>query len=207
MLSLLEYQSQLDLNPKFQTKNHKSNLQTQNSQFLQYDVYSGGKKEYLTRVIFVVFFSLNNDTSKLSSPLVGKKVPEFSLPNLFGQEELTNLDLNTENPILLNVWSSWCIPCRAEHDILMVLSELYEVEIFGLNYKDNSEEAKKFINNLGNPFVKIGSDNSGRTAIDLGVYGVPETYIIANGIIIYKHIGPIHMNEMEEKILPIIRNN
>ena len=153
-----------------------------------------------------LFFSLNNDTSKLSSPLVGKKVPEFSLPNLFGQEELTNLDLNSENPILLNVWSSWCIPCRAEHDILMVLSELYEVEIFGLNYKDNNEEAKNFINDLGNPFVKIGSDNSGRTAIDLGVYGVPETYIIANGIIIYKHIGPIHMNEMEEKILPIIQN-
>ncbi len=154
-----------------------------------------------------LFFSLNNDTSKLSSPLVGKKVPEFSLPNLFGQEELTNLDLNSKNPILLNVWSSWCIPCRAEHDILMVLSELYEVEIFGLNYKDNNEEAKNFINDLGNPFVKIGSDNSGRTSIDLGVYGVPETYIIANGIIVYKHIGPIHMNEMEEKILPIISDN
>ena len=67
--------------------------------------------------------------------------------------------------------------------------------------------ANMFINNLGNPFVKIGSDNSGRTAIDLGVYGVPETYIIANGIIVHKHIGPIHMNELEEKILPIIRNN
>ena len=76
-----------------------------------------------------------------------------------------------------------------------------------LNYKDNNEEAKKFINNLGNPFVKIGSDNSGRTAIDLGVYGVPETYIIANGMIVHKHIGPIHMNELEEKILPIIRDN
>ena len=90
-----------------------------------------------------LFFSLNNDTSKLSSPLVGKKVPEFRLPNLFGQEDLTSLDLNTENPILLNVWSSWCIPCRAEHDILMVLSELYEVEIFGLNHQCVIKHSKK----------------------------------------------------------------
>ena len=155
-------------------------------------------------VSIFLFFSLNNDTTKLSSPLIGKSVPNFSLPNLFGKEDLTNFDLYSKNPIMLNVWSSWCIPCRAEHDILMVLSEFHEVKIFGLNYKDNTEEARKFIQELGNPFVKIGSDNSGRTAIDLGVYGVPETYIINEGVIIYKHIGPIHMNELEEIILPII---
>ena len=97
-------------------------------------------------VLACVWFKWSNiDENIVFKPeyrLVGKKVPEFSLPNLFGQEELTNLDLNSENPILLNVWSSWCIPCRAEHDILMVLSELYEVEIFGLNYKDNDKKDK-----------------------------------------------------------------
>ena len=151
------------------------------------------------------FFSLNNDTTKLSSPLVGKEVPEFTVDRLFNIGKMTNNDLISDDPIILNIWSSWCIPCRAEHDVLMVLSELYDVNIYGLNYKDNEAEAKKFIEGLGNPFKKIGVDTSGRSAIDLGVYGVPETFIIQNGIITYKHIGPLHMNELDEKILPMIK--
>ncbi len=151
------------------------------------------------------YFSLSNDTTKLSSPLVGKEVPEFTVDRLFSNEKMTSNDLISDDPIILNIWSSWCIPCRAEHDVLMVLSELYDVNIYGLNYKDNEAEAKKFIEGLGNPFEKIGVDTSGRSAIDLGVYGVPETFIIRNGIITYKHIGPIHMNELDEKILPMIK--
>ena len=167
--------------------------------------------KFLPLIIIVVvciffFFSLNNDTTKLSSPLVGKEVPEFSVDRLFSNEKMTNKDLISDKPIVLNIWSSWCIPCRAEHDVLMVLSELYDVDIYGLNYKDNEIEAKKFIEGLGNPFEKIGVDTSGRSAINLGVYGVPETFIIKNGIIIYKHIGPIHMNELDEKILPLIKD-
>ena len=123
----------------------------------------------------------------------------------FNNGKMTNKDLINDEPIVLNIWSSWCIPCRAEHDVLMVLSELYDVDIYGLNYKDNEVEAKKFIEGLGNPFKKIGVDTSGRSAIDLGVYGVPETFVIRNGIIMYKHIGPIHMNELDEKILPMIK--
>ena len=156
-------------------------------------------------VCIFFFFSLNNDTTKLSSPLVGKEVPEFSVDRLFNNGKMTNKDLINDEPIVLNIWSSWCIPCRAEHDVLMVLSELYDVDIYGLNYKDNEVEAKKFIEGLGNPFKKIGVDTSGRSAIDLGVYGVPETFVIRNGIIMYKHIGPIHMNELDEKILPMIK--
>ena len=160
-------------------------------------------------IIFVIciffFFSLNNDTTKLSSPLVGKEVPKFTVDRLFKNGKMTNKDLISDDPIILNIWSSWCIPCRAEHDVLMVLSELYHVNIYGINYKDNEAEAKKFIQGLGNPFKKIGVDTSGRSAIDLGVYGVPETFIIQNGIIMYKHIGPIHMNELDDKILPIIK--
>ena len=166
--------------------------------------------KFLPLIIIVVlciffFFSLNNDTTKLSSPLVGKKVPEFTVDRLFSNGKMTNKDLISDDPIILNIWSSWCIPCRAEHDVLMVLSELYDVNIYGLNYKDNELEATKFIEGLGNPFKKIGVDESGRSAIDLGVYGVPETFIIRNGIITYKHIGPIHMNELDEKILPMIK--
>ena len=157
-------------------------------------------------VCIFFFFSLNNDTTKLSSPLVGKDVPKFSVDRLFNSGKMTNEDLISVRPVILNIWSSWCIPCRAEHDVLMILSELYDVDIYGLNYKDNETEAKNFIEGLGNPFEKIGVDTSGRSAINLGVYGVPETFIIQNGIIIYKHIGPIHMNELDEKILPLIKD-
>ena len=167
--------------------------------------------KFLPLIIIVLlciffFFSLNNDTTKLSSPLVGKDVPKFSVDRLFNSGKMTNEDLISDRPVILNIWSSWCIPCRAEHDVLMVLSELYDVDIYGLNYKDNETEAKNFIEGLGNPFEKIGVDISGRSAINLGVYGVPETFIIQDGIIIYKHIGPIHMNELDEKILPLLKD-
>ena len=107
---------------------------------------------------------------------------------------------------MLNVWASWCVPCRAEHDILMVLNNLHDVKLYGLNYKDKPSEAIDFIDKLGNPFKNIGVDQSGRTAIDLGVYGVPETFIIRDGKVIYKHIGPIHMSELDEIIIPILKD-
>ena len=113
-------------------------------------------------------------------------------------------DLGGEIPVILNVWASWCIPCRVEHPALMTLANMDQIDVYGLNYKDDEEEAKKFIDELGNPFKKVGIDRSGRTGIDLGVYGIPETFIIKDGHVLYKHIGPIHVNEIEEKILPIL---
>jgi len=153
------------------------------------------------------FFSLNNDTSKLSSPIVGKEVPEFFLPSLFlDQNDFSSSALYSDDPQIVNVWASWCIPCRAEHDILMLLSKLEKVEIYGVNYKDNRNEAINFINELGNPYANIGLDEEGRTAIDWGVYGIPESFIIHQGKVIYKHIGPIHMTDLDEIILPIIKD-
>ena len=150
------------------------------------------------------YFSLSNDTSKLSSPLIGKKLPSFTVPELLSNGEFMDKDLGGAIPVILNVWASWCIPCRVEHPALMTLANMDEIDVYGLNYKDDEEEAKKFIDELGNPFKKIGIDRSGRTGIDLGVYGIPETFIIKDGHVLYKHIGPIHINEIEEKILPIL---
>ena len=133
-------------------------------------------------------------------------MPKFSVDRLFNSGKMTNEDLISDRPVILNIWSSWCIPCRAELDVLMVLSELYDVDRYGLIYKVNETEANNFIEGLGIPFENIGVDSSGRSAINLGVYGVPETFIIQNGSIIYKHIGPIHMNELDEKILPMIKD-
>ena len=107
---------------------------------------------------------------------------------------------------MLNIWSSWCVPCRYEHEFLIKLNKEENLKIVGLNYKDNPSEAINFINKLGNPFKNIGVDQSGRTAIDLGVYGVPETFIIRDGKVIYKHIGPIHMSELDEIIVPILKD-
>ena len=154
------------------------------------------------------YFSLSNDTSKISSPIIGKPLPEFSLPSLLnGMPNVRSEELNQEGTFILNVWASWCVPCRAEHDILMVLNNLHDVTLYGLNYKDKPSEAIEFINILGNPFKNIGVDKSGRTAIDLGVYGLPETFIIRDGKVIYKHIGPIHMSELDEIILPILKDS
>jgi cytochrome c biogenesis protein CcmG/thiol:disulfide interchange protein DsbE len=158
-------------------------------------------------VLIFFYFSLTNDTSKLSSPIVGKNVPEFNLPNLFqDKSNFKSSDLYSENPIIVNVFSSWCVPCRAEHDILMLLSNLEKVEIYGINYKDKIEAGLDFISELGNPYTKIGTDQDGRVAIEWGVYGIPESFIIKNGKVIYKHIGPIHMTELDEVILPILKD-
>ncbi len=158
-------------------------------------------------VCIFFFFSLSNDTSKLSSPIIGKEVPEFSLKSLFkNKKNFSSSDLYSEDPKIVNVFASWCVPCRAEHDILMLLSRLEGVEIYGLNYKDNPIEAKNFIEELGNPYINVGIDEKGRTGIDWGVYGIPESFIIHNGRVVYKHIGPIHISELEETILPILKD-
>ena len=153
------------------------------------------------------FFSLSNDTSKLSSPIIGKEVPEFSLVSLFENKENFNSSvLYSKTPKIVNIFASWCIPCRAEHDVLMLLSQLEGVEIYAINYKDDPIEAKSFINELGNPYTNVGIDEQGRTGIDWGVYGIPESFIIHNGKVIYKHIGPIHISELDDTILPILKD-
>ena len=153
------------------------------------------------------FFSLSNDTSKLSSPIIGKKVPEFSLVSLFQNKENFNSSaLYSKTPKIVNIFASWCVPCRAEHDVLMLLSKLEGVEIYGINYKDDPIKAKNFINELGNPYTNVGIDKHGRVGIDWGVYGIPESFIIHDGKVVYKHIGPIHISELDDVILPILKD-
>ena len=127
------------------------------------------------------------------------------MPSLFDENKiLSSIDINNSDVALVNIWASWCIPCRSEHEILMLLSKTKGLDLYGINYKDDEKNAIEFIKKLGNPFKKIGADNNGRSSMVWGVYGVPETFIIHNGTVIYKHIGPIHMNELEEIVLPIL---
>ncbi len=158
-------------------------------------------------VAFGVGLTLRPDV--VPSALIDKPVPEFTLAGLPGAgprlgEGFSNADL-TGQVSLVNVFASWCLPCRVEHPILMRLARDRKVRIFGLNYKDKPEDARAWLKELGNPYWRIGADRDGRVGIDWGVYGVPETFIVdSQGRIRYKQIGPITASDLDEKILPII---
>lgn len=144
----------------------------------------------------------------LPSALLGKPVPDFALPPVLGREE----GLSTQDLIghvsLVNVFASWCVPCRAEHPLFMELSATGEVPLYGINYKDPPDQARAWLDELGDPYARIGADINGRAGIEWGVYGVPETYVIApDGIIAYRHVGPITRAILQETLLPIVRDH
>jgi cytochrome c biogenesis protein CcmG, thiol:disulfide interchange protein DsbE len=146
---------------------------------------------------------LETDTNVLPSPLIDKPAPEFSLPPLTGGAGFSSADLRGKTS-LVNVFASWCVPCRAEHPVLTALSQSNRVAIYGIDYKDKPDAARAWIAELGNPYNRIGADD-GRVAIDWGVYGVPETFVIdRDARIRYKHVGPLTQADLEQKILPLI---
>ncbi|MBV1933441.1 MAG: DsbE family thiol:disulfide interchange protein [Parvibaculaceae bacterium] len=161
-------------------------------------------------LVLAGFFSLaifGGDPSKIPSVLEGKLVPQFSLPALEGSDVdgFTTADLQMGDVVLVNVWASWCVPCRQEHPLLMALAERSGISIFGLNYKDGPADAALFLAEGGNPYKRVGVDRTGRVGIDWGVYGVPETFVVTGeGRIVYKHIGPLSQKAIETKLLPAI---
>ncbi|KZD03059.1 DsbE family thiol:disulfide interchange protein [Oceanibaculum pacificum] len=152
------------------------------------------------------YWGLWNNDDRLPSTLIGKPVPEFALPPIEGRQDgLSSADLQGQVS-LVNVWASWCVPCRTENPLLVELAKAGTVPIYGINYKDDPEEALAFLEELGDPFTRIGADRSGRAAIDWGVYGLPETFVIdAEGRIAYKHVGPFDRRALEDDIVPVVR--
>ena len=163
-------------------------------------------------VLFVIGLS-SDDPSRIPSVLIGKPAPEFDLPPLEGLTRqgspvpgLATADLARGNVTLVNIWASWCAPCRDEHPHLMTLSEMEGVRLVGINYKDDPENARRFLGDLGLPYAAVGVDRSGRTFVDWGAYGVPETFLVdGQGIIRYKYIGPITADALEKTLLPEIK--
>lgn len=144
------------------------------------------------------------DPSRVPSALLNKPVPDFSLPPLEGLGEgLATADL-AEGVYLLNVWGSWCGPCRLEHPILMRLAQDKRFNLVGINYKDVPENAARFLGALGNPFAKIGADRDGKVGIDWGVYGVPETFVVKDGVIVHKFIGPLSEEGLRSDLMPAV---
>ncbi|MFQ5955901.1 MAG: DsbE family thiol:disulfide interchange protein [Kiloniellales bacterium] len=159
--------------------------------------------------LVAVYFSLGlqRDPRIIPSALIDQAVPAFELPPLAdGKPGLSNADLTGE-VTMVNVFASWCVPCRFEHPLLMRLAADKIVTVHGLNWKDKPEDATRWLQELGDPYTRIGSDPSGRVGIDWGVYGVPETYIVdADGRIRYKQVGPMTPELLDQTVLPLIES-
>ncbi len=142
----------------------------------------------------------------IPSPLIEKPAPVFDLPDLASPEKSFSNELMKGQVYVLNVWASWCVSCRAEHTVLNRLAAMKVVHLVGLNYKDEPQDARRWLQQLGNPYYVNVIDYEGRTGIDYGVYGVPETYIVdKKGVIRYKHTGPVADSDIEQTFLPMIK--
>ncbi|MGJ8572930.1 MAG: DsbE family thiol:disulfide interchange protein [Hoeflea sp.] len=173
---------------------------------------------YLPLVLFIALSAVflyqlesGKNASDIPSVLIGTKAPSLDLPPLEGLVDdgkpvpaLTDASINGKLA-LVNVWASWCVPCRQEHPLLLELSLDPRIELVGINYKDKTENAIRFLNELGNPFAAIGVDPAGKATIDWGVYGIPETYLVSpDGEILFKQIGPFTTESLRDKLLPAI---
>ena len=150
---------------------------------------------------------LSGNPSKLPSALIGKPVPEFDLPAIAGLElpGFDNATLKQGQVTLVNVWASWCGPCRVEHPVLMEIAKRSDLRLYGLNYKDDPANAQHFLETLGQPYAAVGADVPGRAAVDWGVYGVPETFVIdGQGIIRFKFVGPLSPEAVAAMLNPEI---
>jgi len=150
-------------------------------------------------------WGLGRNPQEIPSALIGRPVPAFSLPPVQGRTlGLASTDLEGDVS-LVNVFASWCVACLAEHPLFMRLKASGGVPIHGLNYKDRPEDAARWLDTNGDPYARTGADLDGRVAIDWGVYGVPETFVVdADGRIVHKHIGPLTQKDFDETILPLI---
>ncbi len=159
----------------------------------------GGLLVFLGRGLFL-------NPREVPSPLIDKPAPDFTLPQLHDPaERFSSRDMRGK-VWLLNVWASWCVSCRQEHPLLVELASRRIVPIYGLDYKDQREDALRWLQEMGNPYTLSAFDAEGRVGMDYGVYGVPETYVIdKQGIIRYKQIGPITPDVLRDKIVPLVK--
>ena len=159
----------------------------------------------LVALVVVLARGLSLDPREVDSPLIGKPAPAFNLP-LLGGDRMFSSEQFLGQVSLLNVFASWCVACRAEHDVLMGLSKQPQIKLYGLNYKDASDDGLNWISQRGNPYRLIAQDRDGRVGIDWGVYGVPETFIIdKHGVVRAKRIGPVTWSYVNEELLPLLK--
>ena len=152
-----------------------------------------------------VILSRNPDREALPSPLTGQPAPAFSLPVLHESGRLVTSQQLLGEPYLLNVWGSWCPGCRVEHSVIASFAETRRVRVIGYNWKDEHADAMRWLEQFGNPYWLVLSDYEGKVAIDWGIYGAPETFLVdAAGIVRWKHVGPLSDEVVREQLLPML---
>ena len=148
-------------------------------------------------ILFIFYFGLNHEKNYDTKKLIGNKIPKFNIQSFDDREYLTEENFNIKNNFtLINFWASWCPPCRKEHPILLKLQEAKNLNLIGINYKDDKKKAKIFLDKLGNPFDLLGYDKNGKNLIAFGIYGIPESILLnEQTIIIKKFIGPLSLED------------
>ena len=156
-------------------------------------------------VVFVLGLNPNRDVREIPSPLIGKPAPAFVLPSVFNPNENIDNRKLIGRPYILNVWGTWCTECRYEHETLLQISREYAIPIIGLNSKDERENAVDWLNQAGNPYRQVAFDKKGDAALDWGVYGAPETFLIdSHGQVVFKFITGMTMQVWQKEFLPRI---
>jgi cytochrome c biogenesis protein CcmG/thiol:disulfide interchange protein DsbE len=156
-------------------------------------------------VLFAFGLNPSRDIHALPSPLIGKEAPEFALADVLDPTRTVSNATFKGQVYVLNVWATWCVPCREEQEALLAISRQHVVPIIGLDYRDNHDTAKLWLEQLGNPYTAVAFDGDGRTAINWGVYGAPETYLVdSHGRIIFKFISPMTEEVWQKEFLPRI---
>jgi cytochrome c biogenesis protein CcmG/thiol:disulfide interchange protein DsbE len=154
-------------------------------------------------ILLAVGLKIADHKTEIPSPLIGKQIPEFTLPVLGQPENLVAHDELIGTPFLLNVWASWCVTCRVEHPVIEELARSGLIRVVGLNYRDEEADAQAWLARFGNPYEINIADVSGRTAIDFGVYAAPESFLVdPNGTIVFKQIGAVTPDVIKEEIVP-----
>lgn len=155
-------------------------------------------------LVFLMRLGSGDDPQAVPSALIGRPAPQFDLPALEGEPLFTRAMLEGKTTIV-NIWASWCGPCRLEHPILMDLAKEDGLQVVGINYKDQPANARRFLEELGNPYAAVATDSRGRAAIEWGVYGVPETFVVGpDGVILHKIIGPLTAENVERGLKPAV---
>ena len=143
---------------------------------------------------FILYEGLKKDPRNIPSNLISKEIPEFSIKT-FSNSYLSDFELKNDNVAIINFFASWCPPCRVDHEQLLKLSG--DIPINGIAKKNKKQDLSKWLKELGNPYKKIGMDETGLLSIEWGVYGIPETFIVDNGLVKYRHVGPIMLRDLE----------
>jgi cytochrome c biogenesis protein CcmG, thiol:disulfide interchange protein DsbE len=156
-------------------------------------------------LVAFLYVGLGRDKETLPSPLIGKPAPQFELPRVDNPAQTIASREFAGRPYVLNIWGTWCVGCRQEHEALMEIARRGEVPLVGLNWKDELPLAQRWLQELGNPYVASAFDPDGRVGIDWGAYGAPETFLVdARGTVVYKHVSPMTLQVWEQKFLPLI---